>query len=59
MSLQNEPILTTALAAEQARISVTASTNPIGLAAHLTKQAPPTEPRNLDAEIAAQRNISE
>jgi hypothetical protein len=54
MSLQNEPILTTALAAEQARISVTASTNPIGLAAHLTKQAPPTEPRNLDAEIAAQ-----
>jgi hypothetical protein len=50
----NEPTLTTALQAAQARISVTASTNPIGLSESLTRTQKPNEPRDLDAEITTQ-----
>jgi hypothetical protein len=47
----NEPTLTTALQAAQARISVTASTNPIGLSESLTRPNQSSEPRDLNAEL--------
>jgi hypothetical protein len=49
---KNEPTLTTALAAAQARISVRASTNPIGLSENLVRQ---TEISEIDfaAEISS------
>ena len=55
MPPKNEPTLATALQAAQARMSVSASTNPIGLADHLTRpNQPSNEPRDFDAEIAKQ-----
>jgi hypothetical protein len=54
MPPKDEPTLTTALQAAQARISVTSSTNPIGLAEHLTRPNQSSEPRDLNAEIATQ-----
>jgi hypothetical protein len=54
MSPENEPTLTNSLAAAQRRLTVTASTNPIGLAEHLVRPNQASEPRDLNAEIIAE-----
>jgi len=48
---QKETTLTDSLAAAQRRLTVTASTNPMGLAEHLTR---PTQPSNEPADIGAE-----
>jgi ethanolamine ammonia-lyase large subunit len=51
---QKENTLTDSLAAAQRRLTVTASTNPIGLSESLTRTQQPNEPVDLNAEIIAE-----